>query len=101
MKGRTPTKAEKQLHDRLCQLGCIACRKDGRMNTFVSIHHINGRTRKDAHMTVLPLCGQHHQLDPESVHGNKARFEARYGKQDALLAECMAMLEDSDAADRY
>lgn len=97
MKGKTPSAEAKRYHDRLATVvGCIACRKDGRVNDQVSIHHIMGRTRPDAHMNVLPLCGAHHQpLLPgvESVHGNKARFEAKYGKQVELQAECNRILD--------
>lgn len=97
MKGRAPSKAERGYHDRLANVvGCIACRKDGRVNFHVSIHHIEGRTRPGCHMRVLPLCGPHHQplvQGVESVHGNKARFEAKYGKQSELQAECNRMLD--------
>lgn len=97
MKGRAPSKAERGYHDKLANVvGCIACRKDGRVNFHVSIHHIEGRTRPGCHMRVLPLCGPHHQpLVPgvESVHGNKARFEAKYGKQAELQAECNRILD--------
>jgi len=97
MKGKAPSKAERGYHDRLANVvGCIACRKDGRVNHHVSIHHIDGRTRPGCHMRVLPLCWPHHQpLVPgvESVHGNKARFEAKYGKQADLQAECNRILD--------
>lgn len=97
MRGKAPSKAEKGYHDRLASVvGCIACRKDGRLNHHVSIHHIEGRTRPGCHMRVLPLCGPHHQpLVPgvESVHGNKGRFEAKYGKQADLQAECNRILD--------
>lgn len=103
MKGRTPTKAEKELHGRMAALGCIACRKDGIFNPHVSVHHIDGRTKPGAHRLVLPLCAQHHQHDDTDqagrigVHPYKARFEARYGRQADLLAECMAMIEEIPA----
>jgi len=97
MKGRNPTEAEKGYHDRLAQVvGCIACRKDGRFNDYVSIHHIEGRTRPGCHMRVLPLCGPHHQpIMPgvTAVHGNKAEFERTYGKQADLQAECNRILD--------
>lgn len=99
MKGRTPSKSEKALHSRMASLGCIACRKDGIFNSLVSIHHIDGRTKPNAHKQVLPLCGPHHQHDDTDqagrigVHPYKARFEARYGTQAELLAECMALIE--------
>ncbi len=99
VKGRTPTKTEKQFHDRLCRLGCIACRKDGRINLLVSVHHIDGRTKPDAHMKVLPLCAGHHQHNTgapglTAVHPYKARFEHMYGRQEQLLAECIELLSD-------
>lgn len=98
MKGRTPTKAERELWHRMAGIGCIACRLDGRVNPWVSIHHIDGRTKPDAHKKVLPLCAQHHQQDDTdplgriAVHPNKARFEDLYGRQEDLLDEVMGML---------
>lgn len=94
MKGRSPNKAEKQLHDRMARLGCIACRKEGVFNDYVSIHHIDGRTKPEAHKKVLPLCYPHHQGGGPvpAVHQNKAEFEQRYGRQMDLLNEVMAML---------
>lgn len=98
MKGRNPTKAEKVLWDRMAALGCVACRKDGRSNPWVSIHHIDGRTKPGANERVLALCSEHHQhtdLDPMKrigVHPFIARFENKYGRQLDLLAECMEMI---------
>lgn len=98
MKGCTPTKAELALHHDIAGLGCIACRMDGRINPWVSIHHIDGRTKPDAHKLVLALCAEHHQhndLDPLGrigVHPYKARFEGKYGSQHALLAFTMELL---------
>lgn len=90
---------EKVLWDRLAnEIGCIACVKDGRRNTHVSIHHVDGRTKPGCHLLVLPLCAPHHQQDDTdpagriSVHGNKARFEKLYGNQLELVEECMTIL---------
>lgn len=97
-KGRPPTAEEARFMDAIEGLGCAACRKDGWHNPDVSIHHIDGRTKPGAHLLVLPLCAGHHQdgTGPNTtliaVHPYKARFEARYGAQRELLAECMAML---------
>jgi hypothetical protein len=72
----------------------------------ISLHHIDGRTREGAHFLVLPLCGPHHQQDDSdvrrriSVHGRKATFQARYGTERELLAECIAML-GSDSRDGH
>lgn len=99
MKGRAPTKAEKALHDRMArEICCIACRMDDIENHWVVIHHIDGRTKPDAHKKVLPLCAGHHQDGTGedkamiAVHPYKARFEARYGSQYELLEGVMNML---------
>jgi hypothetical protein len=98
MKGRAPNKAEKEFHHALAGLGCIACLKDGRVNLWVSIHHIDGRTKPEAHWKVLPLCAEHHQQDDTdllkrvAVHPYKARFEQQYGSQLELLAEAKLMI---------
>ena len=104
MKGRLPTSDESRFVSAIADLGCVACRKDGWHNPDVSVHHIDGRTKPGAHLLVLPLCAGHHQdgtgTNPTliAVHPYKARFEARYGAQLALLAECMAMLTNNEAA---
>lgn len=98
-KQRAVTPLEKAMWDRLAGLGCIACMKDGRFNDYVSIHHVDGRTKPGCHLLVLPLCAPHHQRDDTdplkriAVHPDQGRFEKRYGQQLALVAECMAMLE--------
>lgn len=49
-----------------------------------------------AHWLTLPLCGPHHQCQGIpgviAVHPYKARFEAKYGKQEELIAQCAAIL---------
>ena len=100
MKGRAPTADEARFMDAIAGLGCVACRKDGWHNPDVSVHHIDGRTKPGAHLLVLPLCAGHHQdgTGPNTtliaVHPYKARFEARYGTQRELLAECLAKLKE-------
>lgn len=97
-KGRTPTAEERRRMDAIAGLGCIACRKDGIVNPWVSLHHIDGRTKPGAHLKVLPLCAQHHQQDDAdplqrpSVHGRKETFTERYGSEAELLAECLALI---------
>lgn len=91
------TKHEKAYHSRLANVvGCIACRLDGVITHYVSIHHIDGREKPGAHMNVLPLCGPHHQTggeDAPSIHPWKRRFEAKYGTQASLKAKCDEILE--------
>jgi hypothetical protein len=98
LKGRPPTADEARFMDRMGELPCIACLKDGWTNRQISLHHIDGRTKPGAHFLVLPLCPPHHQQDDSdirsriSLHGRKATFQARYGTERELLAECIAML---------
>lgn len=100
MKGRPPTAEEARFMDKMGKLPCIACQKDGWTNHVISLHHIDGRTKPGAHFLVIPLCGPHHQQDDTdprgriSLHGRKATFQARYGTERELLAECIAMLEN-------
>lgn len=99
MKGRTPTADQKRFHDLLCrEIGCIACAKEGIFTTWVSVHHIEGRTKPLAHWLVLPVCGPHHQdagiPGVPAIHPWKGRFEAKYGAQRDLLRECIEILLD-------
>lgn len=106
MNGRPPTADEARFMSAIADLGCVACRHDGWSNPDVSVHHIDGRTKPGAHLLVLPLCAGHHQdgtgTNPTliAVHPYKARFEARYGDQLALLAECMDMLRGQHALEK-
>jgi hypothetical protein len=100
MKGRPPTAEEARFMDKMGQLPCIACLKDGWENREISLHHIDGRAKPGAHFLVLPLCAPHHQQDDTdirqriSVHGHKKPFVARYGTKWELLAECVAMINE-------
>lgn len=100
MKGKSPSAAQKRFHDALCQhVGCVACRIDGIGNFNVSVHHLDGRTKPEAHWLVLGLCAGHHQDGTGApgliaVHPYKARFEARYGKQKDLLVWAIEILQD-------
>lgn len=91
MKGRAVTKADQTLWDALAGIGCAACLKDGNVNPWISIHHIDGRTKPGAHQKVLALCSGHHQdgtgndKSMVAVHPYKARFESLYGPQMELL----------------
>jgi hypothetical protein len=100
MKGTNPTKAQKKFWDALCNTcGCVACRIDGIGNFNVSVHHLDGRTKPQAHWLVLGLCAGHHQDGTGApgliaVHPYKARFESRYGKQKDLLVWAIEILQD-------
>ncbi len=103
MKGKAPSAEQKRYHDLLARhIGCIACHRDTaghQRNHVVSIHHVDGRTKPDAHWLVLPLCAGHHQdgygaPGLVAVHPYKARFELAYGKQETLIRDCALQLLD-------
>ncbi len=91
MKGRNPTKREKEWISAVCNIGCIVCAVcEDCPDVPCSPHHINGRTKTGSHLEVIGLCHAHHQADDnnpsyDSVHGSKYRFEKRYGTQKKLL----------------
>lgn len=103
LKGRAPTADERRIMDLLGKLPCIACLANGVTTEEISLHHIEGRTKPDAHKKQLPLCNHHHQYaaPPEirAVHpwlvpvhadgnvGGRNAFERLNGTQYELLAE--------------
>ena len=97
MKGRKPTKAEQEHMDNVRRLGCLICRRYGKRRN-AEIHHVYGKTKKDSHFKVLPLCYEHHRGflykdgGPISRHPYKARFEKKYGKEVELLKEVDSLL---------
>ena len=91
------TKNKKAHYDRLFQLGCIICRKLG-VDTPPEIHHIKNHTgmgRKEPYNRSIPLCGYHHRLSNESYHHSPKSFSEKWGSQEDLLKEVMALLKRS------
>ena len=103
MKGRTPNKAEKQHMNKVSQLGCVVCRQQGKGIVPCEIHHVEGKTKANAHFKVLPLCFEHHRMgsdkEPISRHPYKARFVASYGTESDLLLIVDKLLELGDFSD--
>ena len=61
------------------------------------IHHVIGKTKPNAHLSVLPLCFEHHRRGENnpiyvSRHPYKAEFEKRYGKEKDLLEQVDNMI---------
>jgi len=104
MKGRNPNKAESKHMDRVSQLGCIVCRNQGRFYVPCEIHHIEGKTKKDSHFKVLPLCFEHHRQGGRfrpfiSRHPYKKRFEDAYGTEQKLLEQVNKLLKEDNYYD--
>lgn len=83
-------KCDKERYQKLSDLGCIICLKEGHY-TPPAIHHINGRTG-NGNQETIPLCYYHHQEGSDceaytSRHPFKTRFQERYGSEESLLEE--------------
>lgn len=77
----------------IVELGCIVCRLQQRGFVPAAVHHLTRGGVRIGHLDSIPLCDPgHHQGAPVgsgqiSRHPDKARFEAAYGTEEALLAE--------------
>lgn len=105
LKGRARTAEEKRLEALLARIGCICCRNQGwytdAMNNqegqhFISMHHVDGRTKPWCHAKQLPLCQYHHDTPPPQgapeqlfpLHGTgRKRWEKVNGTQEDLLQQ--------------
>jgi len=96
LKGRAPTKAEKEWMSKVADLGCIACLNEFYIYSEAAIHHIEGKTKEGAHFLTIGLCGAHHQTGGEGValHHNKYRWEKRHGTQYELLEQTKRLIND-------
>ena len=111
-KGRNPTAYEKRLGNKIGDIGCICClnkkwytsdMQEQETTKFVSLHHVDGRTKEWAHAKVLPLCAYHHdtpapnhapdELTP--IHrGNKKEWIKLNGTEDELLKQVYDIIEE-------
>lgn len=110
--GKARTTSEKSLHDKMAAIGCICCINAGLItigNSYVSIHHCHGRTKKSSHEETLPLCAYHHDTPMDTktlrlahpnvfpIHaklaeGGKSLWEKENGTQNELIAQVWAMI---------
>ncbi len=112
LKGRTPTALEKKLGNKIGDIGCICCLNkkwytsdmaEQESTKFVSLHHVEGRTKEWAHAKVLPLCAYHHDIPAPShapeeltpIHrGNKKEWITFNGTEDELLKQVYDIIEE-------
>jgi len=83
--------------DSICQLGCIVCRLHLDCETPAEVHHIDGKTKPEAHLKTIPLCFHHHREGVNndtyvSRHPYKAEFVKRYGTEEELLQRVKEVL---------
>ena len=112
IKGRNPTALEKILANKIGDIGCICCLNkkwytsgmaEQESTKFVSLHHVEGRTKKWAHAKVLPLCAYHHDTPAPShapeeltpIHrGNKKEWIKLNGTEEELLKQVYEMIDE-------
>jgi hypothetical protein len=93
----TPTKAEREWMDWIVAYGCVACHMDGFGRRPAAVHHVLRGGQRIGHLFTLPLCDPgHHQNGTAGLvsrHPWKARFEAKYGTEEELLARLRKLYE--------
>ena len=112
LKGRNPSALEKILANKIGDIGCICCLNkkwytsdmaEQESTKFVSLHHVEGRTKEWAHAKVLPLCAYHHDTPAPShapeelspIHrGNKKEWINFNGTEEELLNQVYEMIEE-------
>ena len=91
------TKAEKTHLANLVQLGCIACRNLGYLDTPAEVHHCRtgqGRGQRASHFETLPLCPIHHRLGNigEAYHAAPKVWQSIHGSEIMLLEQVNALI---------
>lgn len=112
LKGRNPSALEKILANKIGDIGCICClnknwytsdMQEQESTKFVSLHHVEGRTKEWAHAKVLPLCAHHHDTPAPShapqeltpIHrGNKKEWIELNGTEEELLKQVYEMIDE-------
>ena len=94
---RSKTKAERIHMDKVANLGCLICRKQGNLYSPAELHHIRdvtltGLGQRSKHTEIIPLCIAHHRIGKESFHNNSRAFSKKWGSQRELLKETLDLL---------
>lgn len=110
--GRTRAAFEVELHDKMAAIGCIACINAGLSfegeGSYVSIHHVNGRTSKQCHEEGFPSCMWHHDtpmteedakkypsvfpIHAKGSLGGKVPWEKINGSRNSLILQVWEMI---------
>lgn len=104
LKGRGPTRAERDWMDAIADLGCIVCHLEMGFDTPAEIHHLDGKKKPGAHLRSIPLCPAHHRGGYSgepcvSRHPYKAAFVERYGTEEYLLEQTRQRVDGAQEED--
>lgn len=91
------SKEEKAHFAAIIDLGCIACRHIGFMDTPCEIHHIRdgqGMGRRASVFECLGLCPPHHRTGGHGVafHAGPEVWQQKFGTERELLAETLQLI---------
>ena len=82
------TQADIAHTDRIARLGCLACRKESRLQVPATFHHIRaglGIAQRNDDWHGIPLCPRHHLATVgrhgEAIEAGKRTWEAKYGTE--------------------
>jgi hypothetical protein len=98
-RSKLPTKAEARRMELLkTQVGCVACRLDGRGYEPPDIHHLLSGGKRIGHQATVPLCPWHHRGYGSTESGPSlarapGEFHATYGSDQRLLEITNGFLE--------
>lgn len=97
--GKGATAAERRHLERVANVGCIVCRREGNGIVEANVHHIRlgqGMAQRASHFLTIPLCHAHHQTGGHGVaiHAGQSTFERIYGSEAELLAATLKILFD-------
>jgi len=103
------TRAEHEHLDRVAELGCCVCRREGRGYVPAVIHHLRrnpetgqhlGMSQRSPHKHTIGLCPWHHQQGPmgSAFHAGPRAFEFNHGTEKELWEQVQAWLEMGETA---
>jgi hypothetical protein len=110
--GRARTAVEKKLESKISGIGCICCHNQGWPSVapedaiyYISMHHVEGRTKPWSHAKQLPLCQHHHDTPPphgaptelfplHGLTGGKKRWQDVNGTQEELLIQVYELIDE-------
>lgn len=95
-KAKPPTKAERRRMERIVELGCVACRKDGIGPLKLppcEVHHLLDGGVRRGHGFTIGLCAWHHRGKPLDIPGLASRVAYFLGKAGSKHPAVTTILE--------